>query len=199
MLIVGLTGGIATGKSTVSQFFIEEGIPVIDTDNIARNVLNKGTDAYFEVIQFFSEEILLTNKEINRKKLGRAIFTNPKKRKQLNDIVHPRVRDEVDAQIAHNKEQGHKVIVIDVPLLFETNYQEVVDKTIVVYTKEIKQLERLASRDNISIEYAKMKIDAQMPLSKKVELADYVIDNSFSILQTKKDFIQILKDLGVRE
>ncbi len=197
LIIVGLTGGIATGKSTVSKFFIDEGIPVIDTDLIARNLLSKGTKTYYEVIQFFSNEILLTNKEINRKKLGRVIFTNPKKRKKLNEIVHPKVRDEVNEQIKKYEEKGHPIIVIDVPLLFETKYQEVVDKTIVVYAKEIKQLERLASRDNISVEYAKMKIDAQMPLSEKVERADYVIDNSFSILQTKRDFLRVLKEIEV--
>lgn len=197
MIILGLTGGIATGKSTVSQFFIDEGIPVIDTDLIARNLLKKGTDTYYEVIQFFSDDILLTNNEINRKKLGRAIFTNSKKRKKLNEIVHPKVRHMVDEEIRKHNENNQKIIVIDVPLLFETNYQEIVDKTVVVYTKEIKQLERLASRDNITIEYAKMKIDAQMPMSQKVEMADYVIDNSFSILQTKKDFLKVLKDLEV--
>lgn len=197
MIILGLTGGIATGKSTVSKFFIEEGIPVIDTDLIARNLLNKGTDTYYEVIKFFSNEILLTNDEINRKKLGRVIFTNSQKRKKLNEIIHPKVREIVDLEILQHKEEGCKVVVIDVPLLFETNYQEIVDRTIVVYAKPIKQLERLASRDNITIEYAKMKIDSQMPLSEKVDMADYIIDNSYSILRTKKDFKKILKDLEV--
>lgn len=197
MIILGLTGGIATGKSTVSQFFIDKGIPVIDTDIIARNLLKKGTKTYYEVIKFFSDDILLTNREINRKQLGRIIFSNVKKREQLNEIVHPKVMDEVNQEIKRHKENGEKLIVIDVPLLFETNYQRIVDKTIVVYAKPIKQLERLASRDNISIEYAKMKIDAQMPLSEKVDRADYVIDNSYSILKTKRDFLNILEDLEV--
>lgn len=197
MIILGLTGGIATGKSTVSKFFIDKEIPVIDTDLIARNLLSKGTETYQKVLEFFSSDILLTNNEINRKKLGRIIFSNPQKRSGLNEIVHPKVKEVVDIEIKRYKEEGHKVIVLDVPLLFETNYQKIVDKTIVVFTTAIKQLERLASRDNISIEYAKMKIDSQMPLSEKVDIADYVIDNSFSILQTKKDFLKILEDLEV--
>ncbi|AIO19618.1 Dephospho-CoA kinase [Candidatus Izimaplasma bacterium HR1] len=197
MKILGLTGGIASGKSTVTKFFIDEGIPVIDTDLIARNLLNKGTESYNEVIEFFSDEILLTNNEINRKKLGRIIFSNPQKRHKLNEICHPKVLKEVNEQIALLKEENAKVIVIDVPLLFETNYQELVDKTIVVYTSPEKQLERLISRDSITEEYAKMKINSQTPLSEKVTLADYVIDNSFSILDTKRDFKKILKDLEV--
>ena len=195
--ILGLTGGIASGKSTVSKFFLDEGIPVIDTDLIARNLLNKGTEVYQEVITFFSDEILLTNQEINRKKLGRIIFSNPQKREKLNAIVHPQVRKEVSLEISKHQETGTNILVLDVPLLFETNYQELVDFTIVVYTSPLKQLERLIDRDSITKEYAKMKIDSQMPLDDKVKLADYVIDNSFSILDTKRDFKKILKDLEV--
>lgn len=195
--ILGLTGGIATGKSTVAKMFIEKGIPVIETDLISRNILEKGTDAYYEIVKSFSSDILLTNMEINRKKLGRKIFANAQKRAILNGIVHPRVKEMVDSEISRYQEQHEKVIVIDVPLLFETNYQDIVDKIIVVYTTQSQQLNRLISRDHITKEYAQMKINAQMSLSEKVDLADYVINNSFSILDTKRDFIKILKDLEV--
>ncbi len=196
-LILGLTGGIATGKSTVAKMFKEKGIPLIDTDLIARDLLKKGSTAYNEIIKFFSNDILLTNGEINRKQLGRIIFANAQKREKLNNIVHPEVRRIVDEEIVQYKKLGEKVVVVDVPLLYETNYQEIVDKTIVVYTSQAEQVSRLVSRDRITKEYAQMKIDSQMPLSKKVDLADYVIDNSFSILNTKKDFIKILEDLEV--
>lgn len=195
--ILGLTGGIATGKSTVAKMFIEKGIPVIDTDLISRNILNKGTEAYYEIVKSFSSEILLTDLEINRKKLARKIFSNPQKREILNNIVHPKVKEIVDSEIAKHEELATNIIVIDVPLLFETNYQDVVDKTIVVYTTLAQQMSRLISRDNITKEYAQMKINAQMSLSDKVDLADYVINNSFSILDTKRDFNKILKDLEV--
>ena len=196
-MILGLTGGIATGKSTVAKMFIEKDIPVIDTDLISRSLLNKGTDAYYEIVKSFSSEILLTNLDINRKKLARKIFSNPQKRQILNDIVHPRVKEIVDNEISKFEELGNNIIVIDVPLLFETNYQDIVDKTIVVYTTKTQQMNRLVSRDNITKEYAQMKINAQMSLSEKVDLADYVINNSFSILDTKRDFNKILEDLGV--
>lgn len=195
--ILGLTGGIATGKSTVAKMFIEKGIPVIDTDLISRNLLDTGTDAYYEIIKSFSSEILFTNLEIDRKKLGRKIFSNPQKRAILNKIIHPKVKETVDNEIAIHEELGTKLIVIDVPLLFETNYQEIIDKTIVVYTTLQQQLNRLITRDNITKEYAQMKINAQMSLSEKVDLADYVINNSFSILDTKRDFNRILEDLEV--
>ena len=196
-LILGLTGGIASGKSTVAKMFIDEGIPLIDTDLIARNLQKKGTETYEEIIKFFSNDILLTNKEINRKKLGRIIFANLQKRNILNNIIHPRVKLIVNNEIEKHQELGTRILVVDVPLLFETDYHKIVDKTIVVYTNPQEQLSRLTSRDVITKEYAQMKINAQIPLNEKVDLADYVIDNSHSILGTKKDFIKILKDLEV--
>jgi len=195
--IVGLTGGIATGKSTVAKMFIEASIPVIDTDKIARNLLEKGTEAYNEVVSHFSDDILLTDQSINRKKLARLIFSNKTKRDLLNNIIHPRVSHIVESEIEKYKELGERIIVIDVPLLFETDFYKKCDKTVVVYTSPKQQLSRLVGRDVIQREYAQMKINAQMPLSEKVDLADYVINNSFSILQTKKDFLKIIEDLEV--
>ena len=196
-VILGLTGGIATGKSTVAKMFLDANIPLIDTDKIARNLLNKGTETYNEIITFFSDDILLTNNDINRKKLGRIIFANAQKRKKLNDIVHPKVKEIVETELDKHQKLHTPVVVIDVPLLFETNYQLLVNKTIVVFTSPEEQLNRLIERDMITKEYAQMKINAQMPLDEKVEIADYVIDNSYSILNTKKDFNKILKDLEV--
>jgi len=196
-IVLGLTGGIASGKSTVAKMFMEKGIPIIDTDLISRDLLKKGTEAYNEIIKFFSPEILLTNKEINRKKLGRIIFANQQKREKLNKIIHPKVLDIVDNEIYRYQQLGTKIVVVDVPLLFETNYHKKVDKTVVVYAELKQQINRLMARDNITKEYAVMKINAQMPLSSKVDKADYVINNSFSILTTKKDFLKILEELEV--
>jgi dephospho-CoA kinase len=196
-IVLGLTGGIATGKSTVAKMFIDANIPLIDTDKIARSLLDKGTETYDEIIKFFTDDILLTNNEINRKKLGRIIFANAQKRKKLNDIVHPKVKEIVETELVKYQKLDKQVVVIDVPLLFETNYHHIVDKTIVVYTTPQEQLKRLIERDIITKEYAQMKINAQMSLGDKVDMADYVIDNSFSILNTKKDFNKILEDLEV--
>ena len=172
-LIVGLTGGIATGKSTVTQMFKSVDIPVIETDAIAKDMLRKGSEGYEEVITHFSNNILLSDNEINRKKLGAIVFGNPQKRAQLNSIVHPRVKSMVKSEIQKHKELGTKIIVIDVPLLFETDFIDLVDKTIVVYTPFRKQKERLMERERIDKNYAEIKIRYQMPLNRKVDLAEF--------------------------
>ena len=195
--VLGLTGGIATGKSTVAKMFLEKGIPLIDTDKISRDLLKKGNEGYLEVLKFFKEDILLTNNEINRKLLGRIIFSNAQKREKLNEIMHPKVINIVEAEIKKHKELGTHYVVVDVPLLFESKFDAITDKVIVVHVSEEQQLSRLIDRDNIKPEYAKLKIEAQMSMEKKVELSDFVIDNSKSILQTKKDFNRVLEELGV--
>lgn len=193
--ILGLTGGIATGKSTVSKMFTEKNIMVIDTDKIARHVLQKGTPGYFEVIEAFSEDILLTDKEINRKLLGRLIFMNKAKRETLNNIVHPKVLDICFQEIEKQKELHKKLVVLDVPLLYESGFDQYCDIVLCVYTTKERQLKRLMDRDLIDEEYAKMKIHAQMSIEEKVVKADYVINNSNSILDTKRQFNDILKQL----
>ena len=198
-LIIGLTGGIATGKSTVTQMFQSINVPVIETDKIAREMLNIGTEGYEEVLSSFSKNILLTNKEINRKKLGLIVFGNPQRRERLNSILHPRVKSIVKTEIQKHKELGTKMIVLDVPLLFETDFIDLVDKTVVVYTTFKKQKERLMERERIDKDYAEMKISSQMLLNRKVDLADYVIDNSKSILNTRKEFNNIMNQLEVLE
>ena len=198
-LIVGLTGGISTGKSTITQMFRSIDIPVIETDKISKEMLKKGTEGYEEVVTTFSRSILLTNNEINRKKLAQIVFSNPQRRKKLNSIVHPRVKSVVKTEIQKHKELGSKMIVLDVPLLFETDFIDLVDKTIVVYTTYKKQKERLMERERIDKDYAELKISAQMPLNRKVDLADYVIDNSDSILATRKEFNIIVSELEVLE
>jgi dephospho-CoA kinase len=198
-IVLGLTGGIATGKSTVSQMFRDYDIPLIDTDLIAKDLLKVGNEGYQEVTGLFKHDnILHTNNEINRKRLGRLIFSNPQKRSKLNDIMHPKVINIVQAEIEKHKEFGTPVIVVDVPLLFESGFDKFLDKIIVVYTTEELQLQRLIERDNITEEYALMKIKAQMSMEEKLKKADYVIDNSKSILQTKRDFINVLTELGVK-
>ncbi|MBN2605409.1 MAG: dephospho-CoA kinase [Bacilli bacterium] len=195
---IGLTGGIATGKSTVSKMFQQLNIPVIDTDKIAYDLLKKGTEAYYEVVEVFTDDLLLSNLEINRKKLGKTIYYDEKKRKILNSIVHPKVKTIVLNEIKRLKDLGNNIIVVDVPLLFETDFVCFIDKTVVVYASYEDQLQRLIDRDKITEEYAKQKIASQMPVQEKVKRADYVIDNSFSILETKKVFNKIIEELEVK-
>lgn len=197
MKIIGLTGGIATGKSTVAKMFSEAKIPLIDTDLIAKEVLNKESKGYQEVVEYFTDEILFNNKEINRKKLAHIIFTNPKKRAKLNSIVHPKVKDTVLSEIERYRNLNKAIVVVDVPLLYESGLDEIVDDVVVVFTTKQLQIERLMDREQIPHEYALLKIDAQMSLEEKVGKATYVIDNSASILETKKQFNKILNEIEV--
>ena len=197
MKIIGLTGGIGTGKSTVAKMFSEAKIPLIDTDLIAKELLNKNLNGYQEVVEYFTEDILYNNKEINRKKLARIIYTNSKKREKLNSILHPKVKDTVLSEISRYNNLNYEIVVVDVPLLYESGFDSIVDDVIVVFTTKQLQMERLIDRDQITTEYAKLKIDAQTDIEEKVGRATYVIDNSSSILETKKQFNKILKEIEV--
>ncbi len=183
--IIGLTGGIASGKSTVASFFKAQNIPVIETDQIAKTVLSPGSDAYDRVVQHFGEAILLSEGIINRKALGERIFKNESERETLNQIVHPEVRTITQSKVDVLKKEGHDLIVIDVPLLFEAGFDQDVDSTLVISVPKEIQIERLMARDGIDKAYALKKINAQIPLKEKRQRADYVIDNRGSILATK--------------
>lgn len=191
--IIGLTGGIASGKSTVASFFKAQNIPVIETDQIAKTVLSPGSDAYDRVVQHFGEAILLSEGIINRKALGERIFKNESERETLNQIVHPEVRTITQSKVDVLKKEDHDLIVIDVPLLFEAGFDQDVDSTLVISVPKEIQIERLMARDGIDKAYALKKINAQIPLKEKRQRADYVIDNRGSILATKNQFYEVLK------
>ncbi|MFP4287065.1 MAG: dephospho-CoA kinase [Candidatus Izemoplasmataceae bacterium] len=193
--IIGLTGGIATGKSTVTQMFLDNKIPVIDSDKIAKNLLDKGQEAYQEILDAFGTEILATDQTINRQKLAKIIFNNEEARNKLNSLVHPKVKKVIYSEIAKLKMFEPEFIVLDVPLLFESEFDKICDVTILVYARRKDQISRLTMRDHIDETYAVQKIKAQMPLSKKKAMADYVIDNSKSILETRKSFDKVLSDI----
>lgn len=196
-LIIGLTGGIATGKSTVAEMFKDLGVPIVDTDKISYDLLKKGNSTYDEVLELFGEEIIFTNGDVNRKKLGQVIFNNDDLRVKLNNIIHPKIKKITLSEVKKHEELGATIIVIDVPLLFETDFYKLVDKSIVVYTTPELQIERLIGRDSIKEEYALIKIESQIPIDKKVKMADFVINNSESILTTKKEFNRIIEELEV--
>ena len=193
--IIGLTGGIATGKSTVASFFKDADIPVIETDQIAKSVLAKGSDVFQRVVEHFGDAILLSEGTINRKALGEIIFQDEKERAWLNAQVHPEVRSIARTQADLFKKEGHALIVVDVPLLFEAKFDRDVDETLVISVPKEIQLERLMARDHISKAYAMKKIQSQMPLKEKRKKATYVIDNRGSILHTKKQFNDILSTI----
>lgn len=196
-IVIGITGGIASGKSTISNIIRSLGFVVVDADIAAREVVMPGEPAYQKIIETFGEEILLENKEINRAKLGSIIFHNEEKRLILNSIVHPAVRQKMLADKDAAIERGEKTVFMDIPLLFESKLTYMVDRTILVYVDENTQLKRLIERNQLSKEDALARIQSQMPLSEKKALADAVIDNNGTIDQSKEQLLEILRQWGV--
>ncbi|MCK1996660.1 dephospho-CoA kinase [Psychrobacillus psychrodurans] len=191
-MIIGLTGSIASGKSTVANMLKEMGFPIIDADLVARIVVEKGTATLEKIKETFGSGVIQEDGSLNREELGEIIFTNPSKRKLLNDIIHPAIRAEMLAQKGHLVQQGHPVIIMDIPLLFESRLQSFVDKILVVTVTEQTQLERLISRNGFTQEEAKLRIQSQLPLSVKEKGADAVIYNNGTIEETKQQLIKIL-------
>lgn len=171
--IIGLTGGIATGKSTVARMFLDEGVYVIDSDILAKQAQNKPA-VMAEMAHAFGAEII-ENGKLNRTYLAQLIFSNPEKRAQLNALIHPIVKQEILMLLEKRK---NDLVIVDVPLMYETDYYELMDEIIVVYTPRELQIERLMHRNHLTYQEAVERVDAQLPLKEKVAKADYVLDNS---------------------
>lgn len=188
MIRIGLTGGIASGKSLVSDFFKQENIVVLDADMIYKNLLYTNQVMRTKIIKEFSLD------EINLKELAKKVFADPNELKKLNRISHPFVIRAFKEQLTRYK-ATEKFIVLDIPLLFEANMEDFCDYIICVYTTEEVQLKRLIERNDLSVEAAKKRIESQWPLKDKCEKSDYVIDNSFEKSFTKEQFIDIFKKI----
>ncbi|RYG74883.1 dephospho-CoA kinase [Lentibacillus lipolyticus] len=197
-LVLGLTGSIASGKSTVSLMFDDFNIPVIDADKISREVVMPGEKAYREVVAAFGDTVLRDDKAIDRKKLGAIVFDDEEKRKMLNSIVHPAVRERMVSKRDVYVSSGAKSVVLDIPLLYESNLTHFVDKTIVVYVDEQVQLERLMERDGYTEKEAEQRIKAQMPVKEKAARADAVIDNNGRKQETYQQLEALLYDWNIQ-
>jgi dephospho-CoA kinase len=179
MLIVGLTGGIASGKSLVARVFKDLGAYLIDADRVVHELLEPGQQAWQEVLDYFGNSILLQSKCIDRRKLGEIVFNDTAKREWLNHCLHPRVFEVYLAQVKNVRaRQPQAIIVLDAALLIETGYYRKMDRLVVVNAGAEQQIERLASRDKFTREQAWSRIQSQMPLSDKIACADYVVDNT---------------------
>src|SRR3989304_3472112 len=177
-MLIGLTGGIASGKSLVAEELKRLGVHLIDADEIAREVVKTGLPAYNEIVKEFGEKILNPDKTINRKELGRIVFSNTELRRRLERITHPRIRKKIEAEISAIKAKNPKaVIVVDAALLIEGGLYKKMDKVIVVYADEETQIKRLTERDGLTIKEAQNRISSQMPLKEKRKHADFVIEN----------------------
>lgn len=183
---LGLTGSIATGKSTVSNYFKKVGFPVVDADLGARAVVEPGTQGLQAIKEHFGEDFLFPNGTLNRKKLGDVVFTDKDQLTALNQLLLPYIYDWVNDQAQSYQDQGHQLIVLDIPLLYETKYQDACDAVMLVYVPESIQLQRLMDRDNLSEDEAFDRMLSQYNNEQKLRWADIVIDNQGSIHQTEK-------------
>ncbi|MBM7541889.1 dephospho-CoA kinase [Amphibacillus cookii] len=194
-IVIGLTGCIATGKSTVAKMFKKEGIPIVDADQLSRTIVEPHQPAYIQIVEAFGHDILLPDQTLDRKKLAQLIFNDSVKRQTLNQIVHPAITD----HLLHERDQlivaQHQYIVLDIPLLYENDLTHLVDVVVVVYTTPKQQLQRLMARDQLSEKEANKRIQSQISIEQKAQWADYVIDNSKTLAHTETAFKQLLQQL----
>ena len=185
-MIIGLTGGIASGKSTISLLLKDLGAYIIDADIVARNVVEKGEKAYNEIVKYFGHSILQLGGEIDRKKLGDIVFSDDRQLKKLNAITHPEIIKRIIRQADEYKAKGAKVIVIDAAVLIESGLYKYCDVIWLVLVEKRHQIHRLMERDNISYRDALKRIDSQYSSEKKIPYADVVIDNNKPIEDVEK-------------
>jgi dephospho-CoA kinase len=196
MLIAGLTGGIASGKSTVSAVLAEAGARVIDADAIAREAARQGTPAYADIVAHFGRDILLPDGEIDRRRLGDIVFNDPVEKQVIESFIHPWVRDETARRLERIRgDEPNAVVILDVPLLFEAGLHHDVAEVIVVVVPEAVQLARLMARDRLSTAEALARIRSQMPIEQKKALATRVIDNSGSRESTRNQTLEVYRRL----
>ncbi|HQA07833.1 MAG TPA: dephospho-CoA kinase [Syntrophomonadaceae bacterium] len=185
MKIIGLTGGIASGKSTVARTLRELGATVIDADEIAHSVIEPGKPAWEDIVKKFGSHILKPDQTIDREKLGAIVFNDPELLQELNQITHPRIAEQFKHMIRTlRNQQSDTILFMEVPLLYETHLERICDEVWVVWVDEETQIQRLMKRDNLLREDAIKRIDAQMSLDEKARRADLVIDNRFSVEET---------------
>jgi|LSQX01.2.fsa_nt_gb dephospho-CoA kinase len=197
--IIGLTGGIATGKTTVSKILTGNGYVVIDADILSRSVTKKGEPAFTQIVKEFGENILNEEGSIDRKVLGKIIFSDEKLKLRLNNITHPYIFEEIKKQII-KKCRENKIVFVDIPLLFE-EYSKLNEANInfdeiwLVYVEKSSQLNRLMKRDELNIQEAGKRIGSQMPIEEKLKLADVIINNNEDKLILKANVLSALLEL----
>lgn len=195
ILIIGITGSIACGKSLVSNYLQEKGYTIIDADKIGHMAL-ENDEVKKQLVNKFGKSILKDN-EVNRVTLGKLVFEKNENLKELNNIIHPQIRKNISEQIQMHKNE--KLVFVDVPLLFEAKFDDLVEKIIVISLDEKIQLERLMNRNSLSKEEALQRIKSQIPVREKEKLGDYVVDNSFTQENTYNQVDRILEKLKLGE
>jgi dephospho-CoA kinase len=193
--VIGLTGGIASGKSVVCQTLKGLGMTVIDADDVSHEILAKDDAVKQEVVKVFGPDVLTTGGAVDRARLGKIVFHDPERRKALERILHP----PVGVELRRMAREGRGYVVLEIPLLIETGGHERMDLVVVVYATRALQIERLMSRDELSKEDAVGRIDAQLPLEQKVSYANYVINNCGSVEETKEQVLRFYKAAREKE
>lgn len=198
MIVIGLTGGIASGKSTVSNLLRQRGAVIIDADVIARELVEPGNAAYLEVLDFFGDKILTPEGELDRFRLGQIVFADPGALQQLNQIIHPKVKEKTREILKALAVNASVVFaVVDAPLLIEVSMTTLVDQVWLIAVDEEIQISRLIDRNGLTAEEARSRIASQMPLEEKKKWADQVIDNSGSIAETLNQVQYLLSMLNI--
>lgn len=199
MRIIGLTGGIASGKSSVSKMLSDLGAAIIDADVIARDVVQPGQKVFQKIIEEFGDNILKADGTIDRKKLGYLVFNDRDKLNMLNSITHPEIIRIIEERVEDIRTEGkYDVIVIDAPLLLESGMKTMVDEVWLVFADMDTQLKRLMLRDRLDIDTARDRIMSQMPMEEKIKLSHRIIDNSKDLEHTKKQVLMLWYDITGR-
>jgi dephospho-CoA kinase len=187
MLLIGLTGGVATGKSTVAKLLKACGAVIIDADALAREVVQPGKPAWRDIVRLYGEQVLEPDRTLNRPALAHIVFRNPRQLRTLSSIIHPRVARE-QSRLTRDlvRTDPHALIVYDVPLLFEAGVDSRVDRVVVVTADREMQITRLQRRNHLTRAEALRRIRSQLPLATKIKQADYVIDGTLSLRQLKR-------------
>lgn len=197
-MIIGLTGGIASGKSTVSALLVNKGAKLVDADVIARDVMLPGHKVLTAAVEQFGAEILHPDGTLNRGQLGAIVFNDPAALQALNNLTHPAIRQEIKEQMySMEQEDPERLIVVDIPLLYESNLENLFHKIVVVYVPREMQIARLMERNRLSLEEAEARLNAQMDIEVKRNKANYIIDNSGDLTNTEEQVAVFWDRLGL--
>lgn len=193
MKVIGLTGTIASGKSTICEYLEKKGIPVVDSDKISREITALGGIAVDEVVLAFGEEIL-SEGVIDRRKLGEIVFSNEEKRELLEQILHPKVISQMLSEKEDHRQKGHQTVIFDLPLLIEANLQYLCDEIWVVCSNVDTQIQRLKARSGLDEEFSRKILANQIPAEEKLKFADVIIENNGSLEELYQRLDHIVKE-----
>jgi dephospho-CoA kinase len=196
MVIIGLTGGIGSGKSSVAEMFKDEGAYVIDFDYLARVVVEPDTPAWRDIVDYFGQEILSPDRTLNRSRLAEIVFSDEQSRKALEGFTHPRIFEKRDTLLKDIKTKDpNAIVIVDVPLLFELSLKKKFDKVILVYVSRDVQIQRAIQRGVLTKEEAEKRLNAQINIEKKKLLSDYIINNEESLKNTRDQVRKVIWEL----